>query len=138
LCVCFFCTVSAADSSKSKEKDKSQYSQKEKDKSKSNDKKYSKKEKERKKQKGLDKVAPSIGEGEKAAGILDKISKGAGKIVDKLLPAPGAKEVGDAAGETAKGGAKAVKKWRTRGEAVIGDDGMPKIYNEETGEWEDF
>jgi len=141
LCVFFLGTIAAADGNRDKGNDKfksgTKYSDKGKNKEKS-DKKGSKKEKEKKKQEGLNKVAPSIGKGEENAGVLDKISKGVGKIVDKFLPAPGADKIGDAAGETAKAGAKAVKKWRTRGDAVIGDDGTPKIYNEETGEWEKF
>lgn len=141
LCVFFLSTIVVADSSKDKGSDTfkagTKYSEKEKNKSTSN-KKYSKKDKEKKKQDGLNKVAPSIAKGEENAEILDKISKGVGKSVDKVLPAPGADEIGDAAGETAKAGAKVVKKWRTRGDAVIGDDGTLKMYNEETGEWEDF
>jgi|GEM_PF-2472823 len=127
LCVFFLSTIVVADSSKDKGSDTFKAGIK-----------YSKEDKEKKKQDGLNKVAPSIAKGEENAEILDKISKGVGKTVDKALPAPGADEIGDAAGETAKAGAKVVKKWRTRGDAVIGDDGTLKMYNEETGEWEDF
>lgn len=91
------------------------------------------------KDEGLDEIAPSIGKGEEAAGILDKLSKGIGKIISSVMPAaPGAEETADAAGETAKAGAKTVKDYRTRGDAVISDSGDLKVWNEETGKWEDF
>lgn len=91
-----------------------------------------------KKDEGLEKIAPSISKGEKAAGILDKLSQSIGKLVDKMLPAPGAEAIGDAAGKTAKAGAKAVKDHRTKGDAVITDSGELMIWNEETQEWEKF
>ena len=91
-----------------------------------------------KKEEGLKEIAPSIAKGEKAAGIMDKLTQGIGKLVDKLLPAPGAETVGDAAGKTAKAGAKAVKDHRIKGDAVISDKGDLKIWNEKTQKWEDF
>lgn len=122
LCAVFLCTASlAAADQKNKSTPQAQSSMKDK-----------------KKQEGLDKVAPSLKEGEKAAGVLDKLSQGIGKLVGKVLPAPGAEETGDAAGKTAKAGAKKVKEWRTRGDAVVSDSGELKIWNEKTGKWEDF
>ncbi|MCG8567635.1 MAG: hypothetical protein MI747_21395 [Desulfobacterales bacterium] len=92
-----------------------------------------------KKDKALEEVAPSIGKGEAAAGVLDQLSQAIGKIVSSVMPAaPGAEEMGEAAGETATTGAKVVKDYRTRGDAVISDDGDVMIYNEETGKYEKF
>ncbi|WDP92185.1 MAG: hypothetical protein HUN04_21665 [Desulfobacter sp.] len=129
-CGVFLCTAALAAGDQKDKKKKigsdTQYTMKDKKKS------------DRKKQEGLDKVAPSLKKGEKAAGVLDKLSQKIGKLVDKVMPAPGAKEMGKAAGKTAKVGAKKAKEWRTRGDAVVSDSGELKIWNEKTGKWEDF
>ena len=91
-----------------------------------------------KKDQELEKVAPSIAKGEEAAGVLDQLSQAIGNLVGALLTAPGAEEMGEAAGETAKTGAKVVKDHRTRGDAVISDDGEVMIWSEETQTWEKF